>query len=127
VTWLTVLIEDMAKPAALSPQAVAHFLFQKFLYQTLHPQTEKHSGYVFFGVETSARHLVEALANPLSWWYSVHGVRFLYRPCPVRVSGLSAGVGCPFGPTNGFLAVAIVPHAVSLLQEYMDITCCFLP
>ena len=54
MTWLTALI-------ALSPQVVAHFLFQKFLYQPLHPQTEKHSGYVFFGVETSAQHFVEAL------------------------------------------------------------------
>lgn len=40
----------------------------------------------------------------------------------VPFSGLSAGAGCPFGATNGFLFVAIVPHAVSLLQEYTDIT-----
>ena len=82
MTWLTALI-------TLSPQMVGHFLFEKLprsgmnrhLYQLLHPQTENQGSCVLFGVETSAQYLVESLANSLTWWYPMHGVRSLSLAC----------------------------------------------
>jgi hypothetical protein len=74
------------------------------LQQAFHPQLQNGTGNIRFPVLITAQHLREAMANFLSWWYSLRGVRFT------------------FFAKIGFLGSLILPHAVFFLQNFTNIT-----
>jgi hypothetical protein len=65
-------------PAALivvAFQIIGHFLLHHLLNHALNAQTDDQAGHIRFSIQALLQQLFRLLANLLTWWYPMHGVR----------------------------------------------------